>query len=94
MDRDRVHSEIKALIDGWGAFQPVNTETLSDEITTRVIAEAAPGEVCQIQTITARADGYVCKFQTVYPNQRERTGFHNTVIIPHEVASALAKVAA
>lgn len=94
MDREHVHSEIKALIDGWHTFQPVDAETLTDEITTRVMAEAAPGEVCQIEALAAQADGYACKFQTVYPNQLARIGFRNTVVIPAPVAAALAALAA
>lgn len=93
MDRDRIHSEIKTLIEQSAAI-PADLERLSDNMTTRVMVAASPGQVCGIDSVEERSDGYACRFQTVYPNQLARIGFFNTALIPHEVAAALRDLAA
>lgn len=99
MDREHVHSEIRALI-AQSATAP-DVERLSDEITTSVMAAALPGEVREIDSIEALPTGYACNFQRrmqSFNPKFERAAFFNTeparVLIPRDVAHALAALAA
>lgn len=87
--RDRVRSEIEALIELGLKVTPKDRDALSDAITTAVMESASPGEVRSVESVEATLSGHACRFQTVYPNQRERTGFYSRVDIPSVVAAAL-----